>query len=76
MRVHGNAITQAQRSLRELIEVAPTAVPSQSHPSDPSESMQGTQVGLELISILTSITTSPYKGSGLVYRVICRRCRA
>ena len=38
----------------------------------------GEQVGLERIAILnfTSITTNPYKGSGLVYRVICGTYRA
>ena len=34
------------------------------------------QVGLELTPTLTSITTSPYKGSGLVYRVMCRPYQA
>lgn len=33
------------------------------------------KVGLELIPILTSITTSPFRVSGLVYRVICRTYR-
>ena len=31
---------------------------------------------IELIPILTSITTTQYEGSGLVYRVICRTYRA
>ena len=31
---------------------------------------------IELIAILTSITASPCKGSGLVYRVTCRTYRA